>query len=216
MDSSQAWAEFAGILLGDGSLGIYRSQAANRIKIIYRVKVTLDDREVQYAQYVQNLMESLFYRRPVIRTIPSEHTCNIFLSGKKHTDCLLAMGFKTAPKMHRAIIPEQFLTPESELRVVRGYFDTDGSVVIANNNGTPYPRLEMKISPSPMQQQFIDILRRHQFHFGVYPVENGHIRIQLNGRNQLQRWWELIGFSNERHITKARPFLFVESPLVTV
>ena len=49
------------------------------------------------------------------------------------------------------------------LKVLRGYMDTDGCVVIFNNNGTKYPRLEMKVCPSPMQNQFIEILKKHHF-----------------------------------------------------
>ncbi len=117
------------------------------------------------------------------------------------------VGFVLAPKWKRAIIPSCFLRPELELFVVRGYFDTDGSVVITNNNGTIYPRLEMKISPSPMQAQFIDILKRNNFHFGVYDIGRGKVRIQLNGIQQLKKWYEKIGFSNHRHLEKAKKFL---------
>ena len=86
-----------------------------------------------------------------------------------------------------------------EKYVLRGYFDTDGSVVITNNNGTLYPRLEMKISPSPMQQQFIDILEQFNFRFGVYDIGKGKVRIQMNGLECLNNWFTTIGFSNRKH-----------------
>ena len=198
------WAEFAGILLGDGMLGIYHTQATNRIKIVYRIKVTLDSREVQYGEYVQKLMTTLFGKEPKIRMVPGVHVQNILLSGKRYTDVLQNKGFKLSPKWNRAVIPEQFLTPEFDHLVLRGYFDTDGSVVITDNNGTRYPRLEMKISPSPMQQQFIDILRRRKFHFGIYKIGKGKVRIQMNGMKQLRKWCDEIGFSNSRHAEKAQ------------
>ena len=86
--------------------------------------------------------------------------------------------------------------------MLRGYFDTDGSVVITNNNGTIYPRLEMKICPSPMKDQFVDILRRRGFRFGVHKIVNDEVRIQMNGKNQMDKWVKEIGFSNQKHRDK--------------
>ncbi len=90
--------------------------------------------------------------------------------------------------------------------VIRGYFDTDGSVVITDNNGTRYPRLEMKICPSPMQEQFIKILESLNFRFGVYRIGKGKVRIQMNGKGQLEKWIKDVGFSNPKHRKRAMSF----------
>lgn len=205
--ASPEFAEFAGILLGDGTIGIYATLATDRIKMLYRIKVTLDSREVQYSHYVARIFTSILGKAPVIRKRRAQNACDVFVSGKKYVDLLQNTGFVLAPKWKRAVIPECFITPELELLVVRGYFDTDGSVVITNNNGTIYPRLEMKISPSPMQAQFTSILKRHKFHFGSYQIGKGKVRIQLNGKKQLRKWYDEIGFSNYRHLEKAKRFL---------
>ncbi len=201
------FAEFAGILLGDGSIGIYPTKATNRIKMLYTVKVTLDSREVQYGKYVAQLFMRLLGGNPMVIKTPNQNVQNIVLHGKKYTDLLQNIGFILSPKWKRAIIPNCFMQPDLELLVVRGYFDTDGSVVVTNNNGTIYPRLEMKISPSPMQAQFIEILKRHNFHFGIYQIGKGKVRIQLNGKEQLEKWYREIGFSNLRHLEKAERLL---------
>lgn len=60
----------------------------------------------------------------------------------------------------------------------------------------------MKVCPSPMQNQFIDILRRRRFRFGVYNIEKGEVRIQMNGKEQLYKWFSEVGFSNDKHILK--------------
>ena len=90
---------------------------------------------------------------------------------------------------------------------MRGYFDTDGCVVTANNNGICYPRLEMKVCPSPMQKQFVEILKKHNFRFGVYNIGKGKVRIQLNGKAQLTKWVRLVGFSNKKHADKIKRFM---------
>ena len=203
-----AFAEFAGILLGDGHMARYQiTRPDGRIQIKNTVKVTLDSREKQYAHYVKDLMTDLFGRSPKIEKRPCENTVDVRFTDMHILQFLQNVGFVLAPKWKRAIIPPQFITPELELLVVRGYFDTDGSVVITNNNSTIYPRLEMKISPSPMQAQFIDMLKRHNFHFGIYQIGKGKVRIQLNGKEQLKTWNKEIGFSTDRHSEKAKKFL---------
>lgn len=202
-----AFAELAGILLGDGCINIYRTKAHDKIKVKHQIKVTLDAREMQYAQYIQNLMADLLGKAPLIRKRATENALDVLLFGPTYLGILQKIGFVLAPKWQRAIVPDCFIRRNLELFVIRGYFDTDGSVVITNNNGTIYPRLEMKVSPSPMQAQFIDILRRHGFHFGVYQIGKGKVRIQLNGKGQLKKWYEEIGFSNPRRLERAKMFV---------
>jgi hypothetical protein len=44
----------------------------------------------------------------------------------------------------------------------------------------------MKISPSPMQNQFVKILEEEKFNFGKYDIGKGKVRIQMNGKTQLR------------------------------
>ena len=200
------FAEFAGVLLGDGSLSIYKSIVNGKTKFQHRLKVTLDSREQEYMRYVANLLEKLFFLRPLIRFKKEGNVVDIILFDKRIVNFLIDTGFALSPKWNRATIPNSLLKSDLEKQIVKGYFDTDGSVVIANNNGTKYPRLEMKVCPSPMQSQLIAILAKLGFHFGVYQIGRGEVRIQLNGRKQLRKWREQIGFSNKRHIDKANLF----------
>jgi len=64
----------------------------------------------------------------------------------------------------------------------------------------------MKVSPSPMQQQFVDLLKSYGFKFGVYQIGEGKVRIQLNGKTELRKWTELIGFSNMKNLRKLERF----------
>ena len=64
----------------------------------------------------------------------------------------------------------------------------------------------MKICPSPMQKQIISILNTYGFNFGVYDIGKGKVRIQLNGKSQLNKWKDRIGFSNKKHIKKLKLF----------
>jgi hypothetical protein len=199
-------AEFIGIMLGDGSIGIYESNSAGRKTRQYRVKVSLNSaNETEYADYISKLVEDLFGLRPLKRIKVEENTLDLLIFGKDTVNFLIYdVGMKLSPKMNRAKIPEKYFDNSFELMVLRGYFDTDGCLAIVNNNGNLYPRLEMKVCKSPMQRQFVDIIRRNGFRFGCYKIGNGSVRIQLNGFNEMKRWYKTVGFSNSRILKRYR------------
>ena len=197
-------AEFIGILLGDGSISLLPSK---QYSTFYCVKVTLDKRECQYRDYVAQQFFDVFGVMPKIKERPEQNTVDICNFTKQAVQKVLSLGMLTSPKWHRAVIPKQYMSREFGKYILRGYFDTDGSVVLTNNNGTCYPRLEMKISPAPMQQQLIALLDLYGFRFGVYNIGKGKVRVQMNGKRQLEKWLAEIGFSNLKHLTKAEYFL---------
>ena len=53
-------AEFVGIMLGDGSIGIYNFYQHKKAKKLHQLKVTLDSRNKEYINYVYNLMKRSF------------------------------------------------------------------------------------------------------------------------------------------------------------
>ena len=199
--NTEKLAELVGILLGDG----YLSSSTNRVKISFNSK---DD--VEYISYVNNLLVELFDVKPILKQRVNENTAELYIFKRDIIRFLINnVGMKVSPKWNNAAIPSQFLSSKLDLQVLRGYFDTDGCLVTANNNGTIYPRLEMKVSPSPMQKQFIAILKKYKFSFGVYQIGDGKVRIQLNGKPQLEKWIKSVGFSNQKHIDKISRFIEV-------
>lgn len=202
-------AEFIGIMLGDGSIGEYECRTGDVVKTHRRVKVTLSGSEEKYCDYIENLFEELFGISPIVRPRKNENTVDIAVYRKALLEFLVEeVGLKLAPKWERAEIPEFYCAKESYSdKILRGYFDTDGSVVLTDNNGTLYPRLEMKISPSPMQEQIIGILDQRGFRFGTYDIGKGKVRIQMNGKTQLRKWSDEIGFRNEKHVRKKNEVL---------
>lgn len=202
---TKEFAELIGILLGDGSISIYNS---NKNKKYYRLKISFNSKDKAHIEYVKKLIFSMFKINPIVKFRKEENTAELLLFKREIIRFLLEdVRLILSPKWGRAKIPSVYLNNKLEFYVLRGYFDTDGSVVITDNNGTKYPRLEMKICPSPMQEQFIDILKRNRFKFGVYAIGKGKVRIQLNGKHQLKRWYKTVGFSNLRYLKKAEQFL---------
>ena len=79
--------------------------------------------------------------------------------------------YKKAPvparKLHGATVPKKYMKDKLFSLILRGLFDTDGSVTIFNNNGILYPRIEIKICPSPAQKQIIEILDRLNLRYKI-------------------------------------------------
>lgn len=206
--SDPKMAEFVGILLGDGCIGRYVCKKRARTGVQHKVQITsnaIDDSE--YIIYLESLIRNLFDIQPV-RSRREGKTCDVSVFRKELFHFLTEkVGLYPSPKWNRASIPRRYLSTPLEKDVLRGYFDTDGSVVVTKNNTILYPRLEMKISPSPMKLQFIDVLERRGFDYHCYDIGKGKVRVQINGKKQLRKWNAEIGFSNPKHAKKAQPFI---------
>lgn len=193
-------AELVGIILGDGCIKNYKRQKA--LQISFNSKDDLD-----YLKYVKGLVQKIFNIKPIIKFRKTENTADLFLFKKHVVQYLLNQGLVSSPKWDRAIIPESCLDNNFDILVLRGLFDTDGCVALTNNNGTLYPRLELKICPSPMQKQVISILEKYCFNFKVQQLDKKKIRIRINGIKELKKWVSMIGFSNKKHLEKANNFM---------
>ena len=100
------------------------------------------------------------------------------------------------------LIPEKYFKKKFFPFILKGLFDTDGCLSLFNNNGILYPRIEIKICPSPAQKQFIDILQKLGFRYTVQNLDKGKIRLRISGRKELDKWFNLVGSSNPTHIEK--------------
>ena len=201
-------AEFVGVMLGDGNIGIYNCKAGNKIKKQHRIKVTLDSRNKHYIDYVFNLMKDVLDVEPRICFKKKENAVDIATYRKeKFFYVLNEIGLKVSPKWNTMEIPQKFMKKELHAHILRGLFDTDGSVTIFNNNGIIYPRIEIRICPSPAQNQFIDILNKLDFNYKVQKLEKGKIKIRISGIKELKKWFDIVGSSNRSHIQRANQFL---------
>ena len=210
-----ALAEFVGILLGDGNIGIYNFTVKGRIKTQYRIKITLNSiKDKECSIYVVGLIKTIFGKDPKVNFRKNVNAVDIYLLGKKYLDVLTELGLVLAPKLGRARIPKRFMVSGSDLLILRGYLDTDRCISCVNNNGIRYPRLEMKICPSPMQDQLISILSKYGLNQQVNKLEKGKVRVCLAGIPKLRKWTQLIGFSNPRNQKIANSFLSSSSSVL--
>ncbi|HLD97960.1 MAG TPA: LAGLIDADG family homing endonuclease [Candidatus Nanoarchaeia archaeon] len=201
-------AEFIGVMLGDGSIGIYNTKAGNKIKKQYVVKVTLDSRNKKYIRYVSNLMKDVLNVEPKICLKKNENTADIRTFRRDKFEYITkTIGLKISPKWNSMEIPKNYMKEKLYPFILRGLFDTDGSVTIFNNNGIIYPRIEIKICPSPAQQQFLEIIKKLNFNYTVQNLDKGEIRVRISGKNELNKWFTIVGSSNDNYLERMNPFL---------
>jgi DNA-binding transcriptional regulator WhiA len=199
-------AEFVGILLGDGSIGEYKSKVNGKTKTQYRVKITGDAQEdlPYFTEVLTPLIQGIFRKEPLLRFKKNERVIELLLFGFKISNDLLKLGLVKAPKKDRCVIPDFIERNSLQKYFLRGFFDTDGSVVFdkQHTNRHYYPRLEMKIDRSPMRKQIIELLKKLKFNPRVCPQKGDVWRVQLNGKAQFKRWSSEIVFKNPKHLTK--------------
>ncbi len=109
-------AEFFGILLGDGSL------------TPRHVCVTLGNKEEQYANYVRELCRKVFGAAPAIR-IGAEGYVTLQLSSSVASSWLISEGLAYNKVKAQVDVPRWIFSRRSYMNcLVRGFFDTDGSI----------------------------------------------------------------------------------------
>lgn len=208
MGGKESLAEFIGIMLGDGNIGRYNTRADDRIKVQHRIKVTLDSRNLEYIGYVYNMFKKVLNVEPRIYFKKDENAVDIATFIKDKFNYLTnEVGLKISPKINNMIIPHPYNKGVLGLFVLKGLFDTDGCVSVFNNNNVIYPRIEIRLSPCPAQKQIFQILVEQGFNFKVQNLDRGHIKIRISGKNELIKWFDLVGSSNPIHINKAKQFI---------
>jgi len=208
MKKEEKIAEFIGIMLGDGCLGIYNCRAGNKIKKQYRTRISLDSRNKGYIDYVCNLLKEVLDTEPRIYYKKNEKAVDIATYKKDRFYYLTnQIGLITSPKWGKMKIPIKYSKGKLGLLVLRGLMDTDGCLSIFNNNGQVYPRIEIRLCPSPAQGQVSQILEEFKFKYKIQSLERGQTRIRLSGKEELKKWFDLVGSSSPVHINKYKKFM---------
>mgnify|MGYP001562942392 CR=1 FL=1 len=208
MTNDKRIAEFIGIMLGDGSISIYKTHAHKKIKIHRRIKVTLDSRNKGYIKHVSELMKEVLDVEPRINYKKTENAVDIATHRRDKLNYILnELKLKLSPKWNNMVIPKFYFNSYHGKFILKGLFDTDGCLSIFKNNSQVYPRIEIRLCPSPAQGQISKILSDLNFNFKIQKLERGKTRIRISGETELKRWFETIGSSNPIHLEKAKIFL---------
>lgn len=187
--NSTAFAEFIGIMLGDGGIGKYQAI------------ITLDakaDRE--YIPYVVNLMHSLFGVKPSLYT-KRKNVVAIHLSGIELINFLVSKGLCVGSKLRANIgLPTWIKESLNFSRAcIKGLVDTDGCFFKHQYriNGKQYAYKKIAFV-SYISKLMADVKKQLDL-LGFHPKVQGKKRLFLYNQDEAVRYLEEIGTSNPKN-----------------
>lgn len=207
MDEKEAL--ILGAMLGDGTANRYGNQS--------RIAITghsIDDKEFLLLK-IKPLLEEVFKTNVHINNRKIEFVTDLIIYSKSILNLINGEWGYPLGKKFNIEIPKKFVDNEAIMNnIIKGFFATDGSLVLTNNNGTIYPRVEFSNISLTILGQIKDFLLRFGIKGGLYishklnPTHPRNVyRLQFNGRENLFKFQQSIGFFNPKHNKKFENYL---------
>jgi len=191
-------AEFAGIAMGDG--GITNKQ----------VTVTLNHKtDKLYSNFVKNLVRKLFKVKPSVYVDKKESTISIVVSRVRLVKFCKSIGLKVGNKLKQNLdIPEWIKRNKNfEISCIRGLVDTDGCIFNEchriKGKKYCYPRLSFTSYSKQLCLSVFAIFEK----LGFVPKIRNKRNVQLENREDIIRYFHLIGTNNLHHKKRSKLFL---------
>ena len=188
-DFCENLAEFFGIMLGDGHIGLGQ---------IWIYINTTTDRK--YIPYVENLLEFLFGIKPGHHYRKNDDMVDLFISSVELINYLKEKGlFVTNKVKYQVDIPSWILNKDSYKKsFLRGFFDTDGSIY----------NLKFGTQMSFCNKSIPLLLstRKILLNLGYRPSNVSSYKVYLTRQPDLEKYVNEIGFGNQKHIDRAKNF----------
>jgi DNA-binding HxlR family transcriptional regulator len=197
--------ELFGVILGDGCL-VYKAGKKKKVHFL-GIAGNADDEQDYFAE-IKRFLENLTSRHVSVRVRyhPQGKSLQLQLSSKSFLEFLMRKFKIHPPKTFNASIPRKYLGWKHSKHIIRGIFETDGSLFFSRlHRGGPrcYPRLEIKTSSPILAEQIVSILREQGFLARIInPRKDPTYRIYLSGYAMLHKWTREIGFSSQKNTTK--------------
>lgn len=203
---NEAFAEFYGVLIGDGCISKYISYG----NLHYEIRI--DGNSVTDLDYYNTFLLNLIHKATgIYPKMRFRNDCNgiyiKFCSKSLAFFLNTKLGFPFGKKNENGLlISDKILSDTSLLRrTLRGLFDTDGSLYFTKNDRNKvrkYPILEISTRSPLLLSQLKIILDSMGFKTKIRHYKDA---IKLHGKKNLLRWFELIG---SNHPDKNSKFLF--------
>ncbi len=202
-----------GAMLGDGSVGKYSSQ--------YKITITghsIDDKDFLILG-IKPILEKLFKKPIHLNFRKDSSALDLIIYSKEVFEYMTKKWNYPAGRKKNISISKSLVQDKKIMRnVISGFFATDGSMVITNNNGIFYPRVEFGNKSTTILIQIRNFLSQFGIKGGLYishkhPTGNVY-RLQYNGKKNTLKFWKIIGFINPKHKRKFEEFTteFIGTP----
>lgn len=196
---SKELAEFIGIMLGDGNLGLYNR--AYKIRICGHSSKDKD----YLLKFVKPLAEKLFNEK--FKTYIHNNNCLYLMKdSKKIFATLIHFGLKSGnKKLNNISIPKWiFSSNEYVVACVRGLIDTDGSVV--NVKGRRCSFIYFKTGIPNIVKSFTKCMKMLGFRTSKWNHQSNTSQLSICGRDMVKKYYKEVGFNNPKHANKFKIF----------
>lgn len=190
---SSDFAEFIGIMLGDGGLTTYQCT-------IYLSSET----DQEYADYIKGLIRKLFDLTPSIYKHKKWKMLKVSISGINLVKYLTSQGLYIGNKVHLQVgVPNWICAkPEYIKACIRGLIDTDGCFALhkykVNSKEYCYP----KICFSNRSEPLLGFVYQGLKQFGFNPKRTYKHGVWLHNQNEVRLYLQEIGTSNFKPTVK--------------
>tara|TARA_Y100000310_G_scaffold341118_1_gene439230 strand:+ start:391 stop:1074 length:684 start_codon:yes stop_codon:yes gene_type:complete len=186
--------ELFGVIYGDGHV----HTTENRITITG----SLED-FYYYSYYLKPLILSLFNVNVNIRKDKVKNSYRLVFENKSVFNKILSYGLKRGKKV--GLIPFNLSNSEEIIAFLRGLFDTDGSLKFSKQSKdyNYYPRIQFAFLASPFSENLGSLFSRLGFNYSRwYSKRDNEYYYHISGKENLIKWFQLVGFSNLVHLSK--------------
>lgn len=186
--------EFYGALLGDGCISQFRRKDGGvRIVICIVGNQKLDS---EYLLYLQRRLRKDFDISSYFYKSKTSNMSQLVINNKIFALYLTNFGFPIGLKYGKIKIPK-IHSWENQKMLIRGLFDTDGSICAKKREKYKYPQISISSKDSIILKRLNEILRKKG-----YPSWVSGQNISLRGAEATKKWFKDIGSSNNRNIFK--------------
>lgn len=184
-------AEFCGIMLGDGHIGL--------AQIFITVNIKTDS---AYVPYLQDLLERLFHFRPRVTAVKYGSTVDLYVTSVHLMRELRRIGLSSSNKVRDQVgVPDWiFSAPEYQRRFLRGFFDTDGSIYRLKHFES------VQMSFSNLSMPLLEGARQLLLGLGYHPSRVSGHSVYLTRQKDIKTYIREIGFGNVKHLERAQRF----------
>lgn len=216
LEVNSDFALLYGIMLGDGCLSLY----CNKKKCVCISGSRVDDVPF-FDKVVKPIIKKLIDKDVPILYRNSDNSINLKFLSIFLFDFISSFGYPVGKKGNKLFIPKVFYEKNLVKYVLQGFFATDGSLVITDNNGTIYPRVEANGIAKDLIKEISDWINLQGIKCNLYLAKRKNIRpsdfrrnmeqfrIQINGKKELMKFIDKVGFVNPKQIERLNKYMAV-------
>ena len=202
-----------GVMLGDGCLSLVYGK-----KKYIAIAGSMADDVPFFNEIVKPIIKIMIKKDIPIKYNPNKGVIYLNFIKNDLFDFIHSFGFPIGKKLNQLYISKIFYEKNLVKYVIRGFFATDGSLVLTDNNGTLYPRVEANGIAKDLIKEISDFLnskgvnckfymaKRVTITPNAYLHKHQQYRLQINGKENLKKFEKFIGFVNPKQIEKLKNF----------